>query len=187
MLEQINSYRKQHIFGGKTSHPAYYIHIEPSPDDSMSMRSASGDNKGPAERGQPREQRHRCSRGLIFAGVSTSCVLESSVDRCSEVPASQPLLAFKFHIHECCPENFSLDDSEGSKSKGLAAGLWCGAAGGIAHMVSDSGWIPRSTHQLLVDLDLADPRSLPAQRESPNLQHELNCLTLLSYWMSASY
>ena len=58
--------------------------------------------------------------------------------------------------------------SEGNKTKGLAAGLWCGAAGGVSHMVADSGWIQRRTHELLVDLDLADPQPVPVQRETLN-------------------
>lgn len=71
-----------------------------------------------------------------------------------------------------------LGDSEGSKTKGLAAGLWCGAAGGVAHMVVDSGWIQGRTHELLVDLDLVDPETLPAQRETPSLSPFLALCTM---------
>ena len=78
-------------------------------------------------------------------------------------------LFLKSHV-KCCPEELFLGDAEGSKSKGLAAGLWCGAAGGVAHVMADSAWISRRTHQLLADLELADPELLSAQREKPDLQ-----------------
>lgn len=56
-----------------------------------------------------------------------------------------------------------LVNAEGSKQKGLAAGLWCGAAGGLAHVVADRGWIQRRMQKLLADLDLADPVQEPAE------------------------